>query len=213
MLYNEQGEEVEGSLSAEEVEAKLEEERTKMEEQNSKDLEEVQKQSDEALEEKEKELTAKEEELAKEMDKEKNFGALRGKTKEKDEKIDALMEEIKGIKETLESTKSVVSEQKIDTAIEKLSADKEMKDKIKFYYNSFKDEPKDDKEFQKRIENANVLAGGSKPTNALTGDVISSAGGTVMEGSGTGKKLGPEALEEAKKLGITDAELAKAKLK
>lgn len=217
-LFDKDGNIVENAMSPEDVETKLEEEREKtrqeVEEEANKQLEEYKKSTDEEMEELQKQLDGKEEELTKEKDKEKNFGALRGKNKEDKEKIDSLEQEIKDIKTSIEETKTKVSDEAIDMAIGKLAGDdKELAEKVKFYYKTFSGEPKDKEEFLKRIENSYVLATGGKPTNPITGEVISSAGGSLPPTvNPSGEKLSEKGKEAAKDMGISDQELAKHKL-
>lgn len=218
-LFNETGEKVEGAMSPDEVEAKLTEEREKVEEEKEKEfttnLEETLKANKEELEAKEKERKELEDELAKEKDKEKNFGALRGKNKEGEEKITELTESITKLQESMTEMATKTSDSKIDGAVKEITGDdNELAEKTKYHYKRFEGEPKDEEEFKKRIEDAFLLASGSNPANALTGDVISSAGGGAPKESTPQKKFenSEVAKDVAKSLGITEQEMAKHKL-
>ena len=219
-LFNKDGEFIENAMSPEDVEQKLTEEREKIEQEKEKEfaesLEDAQRINAEELEAKEQERKELEEELMKERDKEKNFGALRGKTKEKEEQITKLTESIINLEKAMGEMAAKTSDSKIDGAVKEIAGDdKELADKTKYHYKRFEGEPKDEEEFKQRIADAFMLASGGNPSNAFTGDVISSVGGggVPKENASQKKFENPEVAKDvAKSLGITEQEMAKHKL-
>lgn len=209
--YDEQGQEVEGVLSPEEVEEKMLEKETEM----NKAIEEAQTSQEEEIKTLQAQMTEKEEELKKLQEKDANFGALRKKAEVKEEEIAKMQKQIDDLKGGLvgqiEKINQVLSEKQIDeAALKTAEGDKELADKIKFHYKSFSGEPKDTQEAQQRMDNALILATGGKVAN-LGGSVISGAGGSTFQGGNVESqtKWTDEQKDMAQKLGITDADIAK----
>ena len=99
----------------------------------------------------------------------------------------------------------------IDIKIEKVAnGDKDLVAKIKYHFDTLVGE----KDIQKRIDSATVLAtgGASSREGGLPGNIVSSAGNPGLNINPSGEKLDTGAKEVAGKLGITDQELAKHKL-
>jgi len=123
--------------------------------------EEELKASQDKIAELEKSLTAAKEALGKGDDKELNFAKLRTK-------VTTLETDLKVARETHEKEvgelKSSLSEKEIDGVLTSVvgSGDKELKDKVKFQYNRIKDEAKTPEEIKKKMEDAYVLATGSR---------------------------------------------------
>lgn len=157
--------------------------------------------------------------LQKEKEKDKNFGNVRQIASEKEkeaEKAKADLETFK--KEMNDKIESVRNESKsgvIDGMLDKLSGgNKELKDKIKYHYDSFAGTPESLAKIEERITNAYILATGNKIQSPLNSAVLSNAGGGGQPPvfNPSGEKLGSEAVELAKKLGISEKELKDNKL-
>jgi hypothetical protein len=214
-LFNEQGQTVE-AFTPEEVEQKLNEAREMaIEETNKLRQEEVDDLSLQ-MESKDRELEQAKQELEVEKSKDKNLAGQGRIIRDKEKKIDELEINYKKLEEKLDQRINDVEaksrEKMVNSMINELSGnDKDMTNKIKFYFDSFKGEPADDNEIQQRIQNAYVLATGAKPTSPLSGAVLSSAGGMPVINS-TGEKLSDDAKDLAHKMGLSDQELKKHKL-
>ncbi len=216
-FFDENGNKVE-AYTMEEIEAKIEEEReAAIEEANINRQEEIDN-LNLTLEQKEEELRIAQEELRKERDKEKNLGGQRKVIESKEEEIKNLKKDIEELKMTsiskIADIEKKFNEEKINSVIDKITeGNKELKDKVKFYYENFKGEPKDDNELMERVRNAYIIATGGQQKFNLTGEIISSAGEPPIGNlSGSKEKLSPEALRLAKEMGITDQDLKKYKL-
>jgi len=214
-LFDKDGTLVEGALSPDEVDAKLEEERAKIEEEFEKDnqlsVDELQREIDKAIEEKE----ALSEELAKEKGKDKNFGALRGKVGQKEDIITSMKEEMEKLKGELDlkitGIKTDTNKQIISESIKSLAKeDKELADKIQFHFDTFKASDNKD-EILKNIKNAYTLATGSKPVSALGSSVLSANGGAPLVEKKK-ENLSDEGKKQAKEFGLSDADLKKHNL-
>jgi hypothetical protein len=222
-LFDEQGNTVE-ALTPEEVETKLNEVReVTIEETNKLRDEEVTDLSGQ-MEAKEKELEEAKAALEAEKNKDKNLAGQRGVIDQKNKEVEELKTQIGTLQTTIETK---FAEQKteglskmVNSFIKGLAGDdKNLTDKVKFFYDSFKlVEIKDktpeqvEEEVRQRVQNAYTIAiGGVKPSNPLNA-VISSAGGAVPLANPTGEKISPEAAEAAKQMGLTDQDLQKHKL-
>jgi len=216
-FFDESGNKVE-AYTAEEIAQKLEEERLEaIEETNVARQDEIDV-LNQTLEEKEKALTEAQEYLVKEKDKDKNLGGQRKVIESKENEIGDLKKEIEQIKQDsqlrLTEIEQKTKENTINSFLDKISdGNKELKEKIKFHYDNFKGEPKNEEEMTERVKNAYILATGGQPAIKLTGEVISGAGGApeanvnIPEG-----KINPEAVPLAHKMGVTDQDLKKHKL-
>ena len=217
MLFNENQEEVEGAMTPEEVEEKLQETKDQATDNATKQVEEIEEEHKQEIKELEDQIKEKEEEVTKEQDKDKNFTNLRGKTKEKDEAISKLTEEIEKLKGTVEEKMTEfqqgATKEKVEDIIDGIvGSDKELKEKVMFHYNSFEGEPKTKEELLERINNSHILATGNKLANPLTGAAISSVGGSGVETKEDKGKMSGKEKEVAKALGINDADLKKHNL-
>jgi len=217
--FDKEGNPVE-ALTPEEVEEKLDEIREQTKSETQAIVDDLQTK----LSDKELELATLQEELAKERSKDKNLAGQRKIIEEKVKEIDTLKSEIDRIKKDYEIKFTEIErkgkERMIMNMIGELAgSDKNLADKIKFYYDTFRpiDEtnkkPEEiEKEIQERIKNAYILATGGRVSRPLTPEIISSAGGATPIINPSGEKLNPELQDLAHKLGISDAELKKHKL-
>ncbi len=223
-LFDEQGNAVE-ALTPEEVETKLKAAREEaIEEANASRQAEI----DAATEQQKKledDLKKAQEDLKKEQDKDKNLGGQRKVIEEKEKIVNELTTKLDTMKSDFDKKISDIlnsdKRKTVDSMIERVAGeDKEMADKIRFYFDSFKpiDEtgkkPEDVmKEIQERIKNAYTLAAGTGPKNPVGAKVISSGGpGVAPVINPTGEKLSPELADLAHKMGVSDADLKKHKL-
>jgi DNA repair exonuclease SbcCD ATPase subunit len=162
-------------------------------------------------------LAEKETALATEKAKDKNLSGQRTVIKDREE-------EIAGLKKTIEEVKADTSK-KIDeigaSAKKKVVEDmignlvgdeKELKDKVQFFYDSFKGEPATEDERKQRINQAYILATGGRPANPFSASVISAQGGIPQTKMQTEGKLSPGVENVAHNLGIDDQELKKYNL-
>lgn len=216
-LYNKDGDPIEafdidGNLLDETLtQGELEEKLSEAKEAYQIDVEEVKNQ----LSDKEESLKLMEEELGKEKEKDKNFSNLRKSREEKETEANNLKDEIKGVKEEINSLKKGTENDNINNVINELTGeDGELKKKVKHYYDNFITPEDDNLEKRKeRVMNAYTLASGSRPANPLSGGAISSSGGTFPdEVIGGGEKLSGSARSVATKLGISDNDLKRHKL-
>lgn len=211
-VFDSEGNPIDETLTPDEVETKITE--AKEEAQGTFDTETQKLQ--EQIDEKETSLKVAEEELEKEKEKGKNFGKLRQSTDEKEQEIKERKEEIKKLQERVEGVETATKEQPVTVMIKKLAGeDEELEKKIKFHYDSFAVPEEDDEEKQKeRVTNAYTLATGGKPVNPLTGEAISSSGGTVPGApvGEQGKLSDPGASNVGEKLGLTKEEQRRHKL-
>ena len=180
------------------------------------------------MNQKEIELRQAQEDLETEKQKDKNLAGQRRVIGEKEKEIETMKADIGQIKKDFE-TKLFERDQKdkqkmIDGMVSELAgSDQNLKDKIKFYYDTFRpidEKNKDGKEktqeeigneIKERIKNAYTLASGGKSASPLSPAVISSAGATPVINP-MGDKIKPEQQELAHKLGIGEGELKKHKL-
>ncbi len=216
-LFDEQGRSVD-ALSPEEVEQRLQEAREQaIEEANASRQGEIDDLTIQ-ITAKEAEIEESKGELEREKGKEKNLSGQRKVIEEKEKVIDELKTKLGTLETTitqkfgeLEQTKK---NETVYAKIESLSAgDKEMASKIKFYYDTFKGEPGNDKEVEDRIQNAYTLATGGRGGNPLSSRVIFSEGmGAVPDVNPKGEKLNSEGQDLAHKMGVSDQELKKHKL-
>jgi len=211
-IYDANGQPVEGVLSKEEVE----ELQKSIEETKAAEIQAI---KDEAAEERarlEEELNNAKEALTKVDDKNLNFKNLREAKKTAEEKLVELETQMTDKLKELENKLTATSEKaKVDILIDKMVGDDdELKKKVKFHYDNFKDSPKDEDELKERITNSYILATGSKPSDDLPAGAVSSGGGTPPkpEMPLTGKLESEESKEVAKNLGISDDDLKKHKL-
>jgi hypothetical protein len=225
-LYDEAGNPIEGALTPEEIDAKLDaakaETAAQVQAEKDAEIEQVKTslaEKETALEEAQKEL-----EVAKANDKGKNFSQQRKIIEEKQAAYDQLLKDFDAFKtETQTRLGEIVSETKnrgINEMIDQAAGgNKELKDKIRFFYDAFKplDETgKKEEDIQKekaeRVKNALILATGGRPAVPITSLMISSAGGGLGGINPKGEKLNSEQQDLAGKLGIDQETLKKHKL-
>lgn len=148
-----------------------------------------------------KELEDTKELLSKKDDKDKNFSELRTKVKELETQLDQKVQ--KGINENTATM-----------AIDSLSdGDDELKKKIKFHFEtSLKAvEPKTPEEMSKKVQDAYMLATGTKPSGAgIPGFIIGSGSGNQPKFKQENKSdLKPEVKDLAKKMGLSEEDCKK----
>jgi uncharacterized protein (DUF3084 family) len=214
-LFNEEGQLVD-ALTPEEVEARLDEVRQQaIEEANASRQEEI---DDLTLQVQDREEERKriEAELLKEKDKDKNLGGQRRVIEAKEKEIDELTKKIDNYKTEIDKKIGDIEgrgkEKTITEMIMGVAEDnKELADKIRFWYESFKGEPASEEETKQRIQNAYTLATGGKRANIMSGSLMSSAGSLPVINP-SGEKLSPDVQDLAHKMGINDQSLKKHKL-
>ena len=211
-LFNKEGQVVE-AYTQEEVEQKLDEIRqsTKSEVESQKN-EEIENLNLE-VKEKDEAITQLREDLEKEKSKDKNLTGQRRIIEEKEKKIEGLETGMKNLKEEMEKRLTEIAnqgkEKMVKTMINELArGEKNVAEKIEFWYKKFAGEPADETEIQERVKNAYTLATGGKATIPITGPVISAAGGTPVINP-TGEKFSSELTDLAHRMGISDKELKK----
>jgi len=209
--YNESGDEVAGVLSPEEVQQQLDDKEVEMQ----KTIDEAQTASQEELQSIQQQLADKEEEMTKLQDKDRNFGAFRKKSEADKTEMNELKKQIDELKGGLigqiDKINQVLSDKTISEAVMRVAGgDKEVADKVKFFYNQFSGTPKDEKEMQSRLDNALILATGGK-SNVMSGQVYSAGAGSSFANNVVGSvgKWSDEQKDFARKVGITDADIAK----
>ena len=212
MLFNENGNEVEGSMTSEEIEDLIQEKKEELDVSNQKAINELEETHQKTLTDLQTEISNKEEELEKEKNKEKNFGSLRNKGKEKDEAISKLTDEVNQLKSSFEEKISEVKtgsiQEKISEQIVKLAGDnKELKDKINVHLQAFK-VPENIEEALKQVDNAFILSSDNKASSIINSKIISSAGDIDIPDKSKG--ITPEGKEFSKKqFGLTDQDFEK----
>lgn len=209
-LFTADGKEVEGAMTTEEVKTQLEEKLAEAEKTRTEGVETLTK----AHGEKTTELQGKIDELTETMeklgDKDQNFAKLRKKKEENEEILKKVDEKYQG---EIAGIRAEVREEKLNTAINAIvGEDKEVAEKVKLHYGNFKGEPKDRKEMIERIQNAYILATGSKPESLLNSDIIKSGGGSPPNLKDKGGKVSEDGKAVAEKMGISEEELKKHKL-
>ena len=208
--YDQNGEEVDGVMSPEEVQALLAEN----EAESQRLIEEAHVAAEEQANEVGRLLAEKEAELEKLHNKDMNFGRLRGKTEADGSKIAALEKQIDemkgGIISQIDKINQVMSEKEVSEAIlVATGGDRELAEKVKTFYKTFNGAPKDAKEMQQRIDNSLTLAGGGR-TTIVGANVYSAAGGTFQSDNVGGQSKWTDTQKElGRNLGITDADIAK----
>lgn len=214
-LFNEEGQAVE-ALTPEEVEVKLNEAR----EQATADanaardaeVEDLTKQ----LTDKEESLTKAQKELEGEKSKDKNLSGQREVIAAKEKVIEDLTKSVNDLKASTEQKLASLEAKDrikmVNDLIEALSeGDKNVKEKMKFFYDNFKGDPADAKETEERVRNAYTLATGGRSARPLTSSMISSAEG-IPQINPTGEKMSTELQDLAHRMGVSDQEMKKHKL-
>lgn len=205
-LFDAEHNPVEGALTAEEVEEKLETIRKESETAKEDEVKGLQ----ETVTDLEKTIADKDKEIEEVGKKGFNFKALENDRNKVKEELEVAKGELKKI---VDGVKTEFDQKKVDDSVNALAGDnKELAEKIKFHFNDFKpDEEKDptkkEENFKKRMENAYILATGMKPTSPLTGPAISSGGGeTPLPGKGKPGKISEGGSEVGEKMGISKEE-------
>jgi myosin heavy subunit len=212
-LYDAEGNPVEGALTHEEVEEKINEAIEEHKQNSTEETEALKTELEEqktALEAKEREI----EELANEDDKTKNLVQLRKAKeiaeKEKGELSRRIGELESTFTQKVEEVEKKVTSEKLNSAVQKLAGnDKELADKIKIHYDNFKGVPKDDTEMNERLQNAYILSTGSKPESPLGAGTFGSGTGIPAGGGSSLGKPSQEAKDVGKMMGITDEDWKK----
>ncbi len=181
-LYDEDGKEVAGALSADEVAAQVEAARKK----------------------------AEEDAAAKLADKDKNFEALRTQKEQAETKAEE-EKKAREAKETEYSAKEQerIQAERTKTVEALAKGDTALAEKIQFHLKRLEGEIKTPEDFQKVLSDAYTLAAGQPVPDALS-SVISSAGASNKGGNGANKlPISQEAMPVAEKLGVTADDLKK----
>lgn len=191
-LFDEAGKEVEGALTAEEVNAKLEE---------------AGKEATEKVTNLESDLAKTKKDFEELSKKDINFE----KTREQITTLEKALEEAKA--ESGKKTEEMKSA-KISTAIKKYTGDdQELFDKVKKEFDGFEGEPETDEALTERVVKAFTLATGAAPKDEAAGDAFKSGGGNAPivdnEGTDVGKLDDPAVAEVGKKLGLKDEDMKK----
>lgn len=202
MLIEQNGEQVE-VFTQEELDKKVNEkiEEYKLDNPTEEDIKKLQE-----------ELEKKNSELKKYEDKEYNFSELR-KTKEKEEVARKILEEEKKaleakIDEKINGVKEDIVKEKISERVKNFSnGDEELEKKILYHYNRIKDEATNDKEINKKLVDAFILAT-KRDDNDVVSGTISSFGSPVIT-KRQKNEIKPELKPVAEKLGITDEDIKK----
>ena len=174
-LYDKDGNLVEGAMNPEEVNVKLDE----IKEEAKKENEGVVEGLKTDVQTKETDLKKATEDLEAEKLKDKNLAGQRKIIEEKEEAIKTIQKDLDDLKEEVPKKIKELDQKAKDKSIgdmmaELAGSDDKLREKIKFYYDTFKpiDEtdkkPEDiEKEIRERVKNAYVLARGGKATNPL----------------------------------------------
>lgn len=212
-LYDEEGNLVEGAMTKEEVDEKIEtakgEAKSETETEKEEALNELKEEHAKKEEEFQTKITDLETEMEKMGKKDYNWQKLR---KSKEELEGLLSEEREKTDKKIEEIRTEIKGSKVDSTIRKLTGDdQELFDKVKFRYKTFEGEPENDEAFRKRVDDSYFLATGEKPTSPLfAGGVRTGAGKPPPPPAGAGgEKLSEGGKEVAKKMGISDEELKK----
>lgn len=204
-LYDSEGNPVE-ALTPEEVEAKLDETRREVEERKDEEISQIQSEFDETVSSLEQQIKEKEDEMEKFSKKDYNFKKLRDSKEDLEKR---LTEERSKVDEKINAIKGTLSDQQTTQKIkEAVGGDEELVKQTKYWLDQFK--PVEGEKIEERIQAAVKLATGGK--GVLSGQAISSGGGSIPTPQNTEGKISPEAVEVANKMGISNDDLKKHKL-
>lgn len=195
----------EGIMTQEQLDEKLEEFKT----QKTEETEKTATEHKEELKKLTDKITELEEDDGGDPKKKDNLVRLRKAKETAEEILKKVDEKYKG---EIDGIKKEIKDGKVNSAIKRIVGDdSELQEKVKLHYDNFKGEPKDIKEVKERIENAYILATGSKPVSSLNSDIIGTGKGGFPRTEIKGK-VSTDGASVAKKLGISDEELKKHKL-
>lgn len=207
-LFNADGEAVEDTMTQEDADKKIEDAVGEMKQTLQEEIDTLREETKKQAEEYEKVIGEKDQEIEKVGSAGYNFKKMR----EEKAKSDKIAEELKGtIKSEVDQLRTEIKGSKIEDAVKRLSGgDTELGDKIKFHFGNFKGDPADQAEFNQRMNNAHLLAVGSRPINPLGAEAIGTGPGAPSIPSSTGK-MSDETKDMGKKfLGLSDQDLAQA---
>jgi hypothetical protein len=211
-VYDENGQPIEGAFSK----AEMEEAQQSAEEAKAAEIQALKDEASAKETELQEKLDEAKEALEKKSDKDLNFQKLREAKKTAEEKLADFKEETtKKFGEIEDKVLTSVQSSKVDNQIDKLVGDDlELKKKVRFHYDNFKETPKTDEEMKERIANSYLLATGKSIEDSLPSGTASSGGGLPPKPSmpNTGKLEDEGSKEVAKNLGISDDELKNNKL-
>ncbi|NIA04111.1 MAG: hypothetical protein GWP09_02055 [Nitrospiraceae bacterium] len=194
------------ALTPEEVEAKLDETRREVEERKDEEISQIQSEFDETVSSLEQQIKEKEDEMEKFSKKDYNFKKLRDSKEDLEKR---LTEERSKVDEKINAIKGTLSDQQTTQKIkEAVGGDEELVKQTKYWLDQFK--PVEGEKIEERIQAAVKLATGGK--GVLSGQAISSGGGSIPTPQNTEGKISPEAVEVANKMGISNDDLKKHKL-
>lgn len=183
----------------------LDEAREEAKEEITTEHEESKQELESQIEEQKKLVEEKEEELSKAANKDTNFKKLRDSKNEAEKKLTDLESKID---EKLQGIESKINDSGMERMFnEAAKGDKDLAEKVKVAYNSFKGEPKDAKEVEERLSNAVTLAGGNTAVNPLNAPGVGAGAGSPPGGQLISKgKISESAKDILPKLGITEEE-------
>lgn len=210
--YDEKGELIEGVKSPEEVEEMLETAKTEAQEAADKKVEEQQTAMDDDLKAKDKEIEETKEALKKAEEKETNFSKLRKGKEGADEEVTKLTERLVALEEDTKKIKEDKASGTDKELVESIKAtadgDEELEKKIKFYYDKLSGE----EDTHARFASAVALATGTTPESVLEGQAVSGAGNQPkVKGEPKKGEISPELKETGKRvLGLNDADYKNA---
>lgn len=211
-LFDKDGTAVE-ALTPEEVDEKLNEAREQaIEETNSAREAEFERLRTQ-IDEKDTSLQTAQAELEAEKSKDKNLAGQRKVIESKEKEIADLKKGLDELGTKLDtSLQALTSKERVSMVNGMIKtfagSNSALSEKIRFFYDQFKGDPKDDKEMEDRVKNAFVLAGGGQRMS-IGSEIIGAGAGAPTIVNPSGEKLKPEATGVAKNLGITDQELKK----
>ncbi len=199
-LFNEDKEEVEGALTPEEVEEKIEEAKTVAQEETKEKVEGLEGE----LEDNKNLLTEAEEELEKEKGKTKNFGKVRGKVDDKQKEVDDLKEKLGNIEGQVTEIRKNSETGTIKQTADKLAkGDEELSKKISHFYNQLAVPEKDTEELKtERFKNAVTLATGGQA--GIGNEAIGSGGGNPPIDKEDKEELSEGAKDLGRKMGVKE---------
>lgn len=207
--YDADGNLIEGVMSAEEVQQKIESEKSELADKITEISTQLETASTEAANAKA--------ELEKISKTDKNWNTARKAKDEADEKVKQLSEKVQSLEGQLGTIAKQTEEKELNQAINLMAGgDPELAKKISHHYSKFA-KPENEEQKQELLRSAFVLATGGKPAQAPSGGAFGSGSGSgnpaydiPKEG---GQKLStPEASEVGQKMGLTPEEQKQAGL-
>jgi len=209
-LYDAEHNKVEGALTPEEVEEKL---KTEVEKAKT----EASTQVDTIKSDYEKQIKEKDDKIEEQRIKMEDYGKKDFNWKQAQDVIETLKKEKAEIERKMdEKITKVKDELRGDTLVKAIKRvagdDKDLQVKVKYHYDRIKGEPANEDEIMERVEEAYLLATGSKPRGGFSSDAFRTGGGAGPKGGETGGKVSEEGSEVGEKLGVDKETQKKHKL-